>query len=105
MPVALAGIKVVDLSRTGPGQWVTTLLADMGADVTAVEQPGFAQRRAAGGSVRGDFNISVGRNKRSILLNLAGDRGREGVHAPGARCRRHDGELPPRHGEEPGRGL
>jgi crotonobetainyl-CoA:carnitine CoA-transferase CaiB-like acyl-CoA transferase len=77
MPAALEGIKVIDLSRTGPGQQATTMLADLGADVTAIEQPGFIQRRAAGGSVGGSYGRNVGRNKRSILLNLADPRGRE----------------------------
>ena len=77
MTAALEGIKIVDLARTGPGQWVTTHLADLGADVTAIEQPGFAQRRTAHGSARAGFAMSVGRNKRSILLNLADERGRE----------------------------
>lgn len=77
MPGALDGIKVIDLSRTGPGQQATSLLADLGADVTAIEQPGFIQRRAAGGSVGASYGRNIGRNKRSILLNLADPRGRE----------------------------
>lgn len=77
MPAALQGIKILDLSRTGPGQQATTMLADLGADVTAVEQPGFIQRRAAGGSVGAAYGRNVGRNKRSILVNLADPRGRE----------------------------
>ncbi len=77
MPAALQGIRVLDLSRTGPGQQATTMLADLGADVTAVEQPGFIQRRAAGGSVGAGYGRNVGRNKRSILLNLADPRGQE----------------------------
>lgn len=77
MPAALDGMKVVDLSRTGPGQWVTTTLADLGADVVAVEQPGFLARRTTGSAAAAGFGISIGRNKRSILLNLADERGRE----------------------------
>src|SRR5262249_6735999 len=42
-----------------------------------VGQPGFAARRAEAGSVGDDYSDSIGRNKRSVLLNLADGRGRE----------------------------
>ena len=37
MVMALAGIKVLDLSRLAPGPHCSMLLADFGADVTLVE--------------------------------------------------------------------
>ncbi len=37
---ALDRLKVLDLTRLLPGAWCTQLLADYGADVLKVEQPG-----------------------------------------------------------------
>ena len=39
MSQALAGIKVVDLSRILAGPWASQMLADMGAEVIKVERP------------------------------------------------------------------
>lgn len=70
---ALRGLKVVDLSRHAPGPYCTMLLADLGADIIVVEQP-----PGQGRSVGAEMGIGrkerlcnpVGRNKRSIALNL-----------------------------------
>jgi len=41
MALPLAGVKVLDISRMGPGPFCTMLLADLGAEVIKIEQPGF----------------------------------------------------------------
>lgn len=67
----LEGLKVLDLSRFLPGPFCTLLLADLGADVIMVEQ----ESGSGLGKRRTDFYIF--RNKRSLVLELKNDRGRE----------------------------
>ena len=80
---ALEGIKVLDLSRLAPGPFCTMLLSDFGADVLLVEAPQqFLSRRgpeerdeeAEQQELRHD---ALRRNKRSIVLNLREDAGKE----------------------------
>lgn len=66
----LEGFKIIDLCRTRPGQLATGILADYGADVVTIVEPGYAQRRAAGGAVAPEFGAVNLRNKRSLHLNL-----------------------------------
>ena len=78
----LDGIRVVDLTTIVMGPLATRMLADMGADVIWVESP-------AGDVLRnydpmrspkmGAFNMSVSRNKRSIVLDLKTEAGREAM--------------------------
>ena len=77
---ALDGLRVIDLSRHAPGPYCTMLLADLGADVTMVEQPPDQGRRVDAEMGMGRKNRvfnPVGRNKRSITLDLKDERMRE----------------------------
>jgi crotonobetainyl-CoA:carnitine CoA-transferase CaiB-like acyl-CoA transferase len=80
--MALEGIKIIDLTRLGPGPYCTMLLADMGADVIKIEAGG---GRAAQTIEAMDAEVeerrraynAEGRNKRSIVLNLKMDEARQ----------------------------
>lgn len=71
----LAGITVVDLTRVLAGPACTQMLADLGARVIKVEQPGCGDdARAIGPFVEGvsAYFMSMNRNKESIALDLKG---------------------------------
>jgi crotonobetainyl-CoA:carnitine CoA-transferase CaiB-like acyl-CoA transferase len=74
----LEGIRVLDLTRLAPGPYCTMLLGDLGADVIVVEEaPGAGRRFDVGMSERAQAFNALGRNKRSIGLNLKDERARE----------------------------
>ena len=86
-PQPLTGIRVLDLSRLLPGPWATMLLADLGADVIKIENPGtggdparHAQPRyAAQGQSESVYFCNANRNKRSIELDLKDPNGRDAL--------------------------
>src|SRR3954454_20990864 len=80
----LAGLRVVDLTVMLSGPYCTMLLADLGADVVKVEPPNGDLTRYAGPfrdddelRAYGGYFHSINRNKRSIVLDLKQDGGRE----------------------------
>lgn len=75
-PLPLAGLKVLDLSQLAPGPYCTRLLADMGAEVLVVEAPEGVGRRYDPRSDDELVRSSLGRNKRSITLDLKSEQGR-----------------------------
>ena len=79
MSQPLSGIRILDLSRLLPGAYASQMLADFGADVIKVEEPGSGDYgrsmspRGPGGM--GLAFLAVNRNKRSITLNLKSEQG------------------------------
>jgi formyl-CoA transferase/CoA:oxalate CoA-transferase len=73
-PLPLSGITVLDLSRVLSGPFCTMQLADMGARVIKVEQPGRGDdTRAWGPPFLGEesaYYLSINRNKESLSLDL-----------------------------------
>ncbi|MHB8600553.1 MAG: CaiB/BaiF CoA transferase family protein [Ktedonobacteraceae bacterium] len=76
----LSGIRILDLSRLLPGAYATQMMADFGADVIKVEEPGsgdygrYMPPHGAGGM--GQIFLAINRNKRSMTLNLKSVEGR-----------------------------
>lgn len=81
MTLPLNGIRILDLSRLLPGAYASQMLADFGADVIKIEEPGSGDYgrvmppHGAGGM--GLSFLAINRNKRSMTLNLKHKRGRE----------------------------
>lgn len=79
-PAALAGIKILDMTRLLPGAFCTQILADLGADVIKVEQPdGGDYNRAFPPLAKeesGSF-LLMNRNKKSLTVNLKSEQGKE----------------------------
>ncbi len=82
-PLPLRGLRVLAVSSFGAGPWATMLLADLGAEVIKIEDPGTGgdTARSVPPHSPGLENDSVyfqsmNRNKRSLTLNLRSDEGR-----------------------------
>ncbi|MGW2328725.1 CaiB/BaiF CoA transferase family protein [Streptomyces sp. NPDC001700] len=68
----LAGVRVVELAGIGPGPFAAMLLGDLGADVVRVDRPG----RPGGLKIDPAYDLA-NRNKRSVLLDLKSEHGRD----------------------------
>ncbi len=77
----LSDLLVIDLSRVLAGPYCTMMLADLGARVVKVEQPGSGDDTRVWGppflANESAYYLSVNRNKKGITLNLKSERGRE----------------------------
>ncbi|KYZ75474.1 carnitine dehydratase [Anaerosporomusa subterranea] len=70
---ALQGVKVLDLTRVLAGPYCSAILADLGADVIKIEQPGTGDdARFFNPFVNGEssYYMNLNRNKRGITLDL-----------------------------------
>ncbi|HWT10853.1 MAG TPA: CoA transferase, partial [Roseomonas sp.] len=78
---ALAGLRVVDLTRVLGGPYCTMVLSDHGADVIKLEPPQGDEVRDWGPPFNADgdasYFVGVNRNKRSVGLDLSKPAGRE----------------------------
>ncbi|GAB3491446.1 CaiB/BaiF CoA transferase family protein [Nocardiopsis coralliicola] len=81
----LAGVRVADLSRVLAGPYATMLLADLGAEVVKVEQPGRGDdTRAWGPPYAGGeaaYYLAVNRGKRSLAADIKDPEALEAVRA------------------------
>ena len=75
MPLPLAHIRVLDLTRVRAGPACVRQLADWGADVIKIEQPGRGDGQMGDARHGPDFQ-NLHRNKRSITLNLKSPSGK-----------------------------
>lgn len=76
----LEGIKVLDVTRVMSGPYCTMLLGDMGAEINKVEPPsGDDSRKMGPPFISGEsaYFLSVNRNKKSIVIDLKKEKGRE----------------------------
>jgi len=101
-PAALAGVRVLDLSRVLAGPWCTQTLADLGADVIKVERPTadghpggddtrgwgppFLKDRTGQDTAEAAYYLGCNRNKRSITIDLAQPEGQALVRRLAAEC-------------------
>lgn len=77
---ALKGLKVLSLSHVVAGPFAASLLADFGADVVHVEQPGVGDPARHLGFERNGIYVwwkVAGRNKRSVTIDLKKPEGAE----------------------------
>ena len=93
---ALAGVRVLDLSRVLAGPWATQTLADLGAEVIKIERPGVGDDTRAWGppfttktdGSRGDsaYFLCANRGKKSVALDIASAEGAATIRKLVATC-------------------
>ncbi|HEX7113976.1 MAG TPA: CoA transferase [Steroidobacter sp.] len=92
MTGALAGLRVLELSRVLAGPWAGQILADLGATVTKIEHPGkgddtrawgppYLEREDGRPSAESAYYLGANRNKQSVAIDFSTAEGRELVTA------------------------
>lgn len=77
--LALEGIRVLDMSRLLPGPYCTSILADFGAEVIKIEEPGKGDYSRTFPPFIGDLSywfLIVNRNKKSVVIDLKTEAGK-----------------------------
>jgi len=80
MTAPLAGVRVLDISTLFAGPLAATFLGDFGADVIKVEHPTRPDAARGHGPAKDGVNLwwkTLGRNKRTVTLNLGSAEGAE----------------------------
>jgi crotonobetainyl-CoA:carnitine CoA-transferase CaiB-like acyl-CoA transferase len=75
----LDGIRVIDLTRVLAGPYASMLLADMGAEVIKIEEPGKGDDTRAWPAFAGGestYFMSVNRGKKSVTIDLKAEAGK-----------------------------
>jgi formyl-CoA transferase/CoA:oxalate CoA-transferase len=79
MPLALDGIRVIDLTEALAGPYCTMILGDLGADVIKIERPGAGDQSRKWGppffGTESAYYLSVNRNKRSVAIDIGSSEG------------------------------
>ncbi|WP_336366699.1 CaiB/BaiF CoA transferase family protein [Marinobacter sp. C2H3] len=80
----LSGLRVLDLSRVLAGPWSAQILGDFGAEVIKIERPGSGDDtrnwgppylKGQDGSELSAYFLSANRNKRSLAVDIASEKG------------------------------
>jgi crotonobetainyl-CoA:carnitine CoA-transferase CaiB-like acyl-CoA transferase len=81
-PLPLSKLRIIELANVVAGPSVGKHLSDFGAEVIKIERPGDGDASRGMGEFVGDRSawwLSIGRNKRSVTLDLKQPRGREAL--------------------------
>ncbi|MCA8927790.1 MAG: CoA transferase [Alphaproteobacteria bacterium] len=87
---ALAGVRVLDLTRVLAGPFCTMMLSDLGAEVFKVENPDGGDEtrsyRPVGTDRESPYFLAINRNKRSLAIDITQPEGAIAVRALAAKC-------------------
>jgi len=97
MPGALAGFRVLDLSRILAGPWASQMLADLGAEVIKIERPGsgddtrgwgppYMPDAAGRATSEAAYFHGANRGKKSVCIDMAQARGQALIRQLAEHC-------------------